>query len=410
MSALIDWVRQTAIALPPPPEWGDLPAARLAALDRIVHGRDAVFLGELDHFVHEKADFRLLLVRYLADRGFRRLAEELSWSDGLRIDRYLATDDESEFDRIATFGHYGELRQDRNDRMQGVLGASSQSYPVGLFRAEQERFYRGLRRLAQPIRLRGFDVDGLPGGAYADVDGALGADPSPAVEAWRRKVARAPGETVAEEAVRLRRGLGDLDDLDLPDDVRTAVRLSLTGLAETLDYVDLAYDQPDYAALSPGMAYREQILKRQALAAFETGGRAPTVFMAHALHLLKDDRLGGGAGPAGPGGSRVSSLGHFLASETGLNVASIWMIWGAGSDSQPFPDLPRTFSYGKDTLNAGLASFMEPLIFPIDGAPAGLFQRPWKVGHMYNMTAEVILAGQVDAICWLPQVSPMRMG
>lgn len=71
-------------------------------------------------------------------------------------------------------------------------------------------------------------------------------------------------------------------------------------------------------------------------------------------------------------------------------------------------DLPRHFSYGEDTLNAALGVFNQPVIFPVQGAPDGLFDHPWKVGHMYNATVDVQLQGQVDAILFLPNVSAMQ--
>jgi type II secretory pathway pseudopilin PulG len=55
-----------------------------------------------------------------------------------------------------------------------------------------------------------------------------------------------------------------------------------------------------------------------------------------------------------------------------------------------------------------VAPIGQPVMFPISGAPPGLFDRPWRVGHMYNQTVDVTLAGQGDAILWLPRVSPLR--
>uniref|UniRef100_UPI0025FA17A0 hypothetical protein n=1 Tax=uncultured Phenylobacterium sp. TaxID=349273 RepID=UPI0025FA17A0 len=114
-------------------------------------------------------------------------------------------------------------------------------------------------------------------------------------------------------------------------------------------------------------------------------------------------------GATGPGGGCTPSVGHFLSTEQGLRVFSLWMIWGGGEDSQPFPDLPRRFAYGRDTLNAALGAFRHPVIFPVAGAPAGLFDRPWSVAHMYNATTEVRLEGQVDAVLYLPTVGPMQL-
>jgi len=366
----------------------------------------------MDHFIHEKTDFRLLLIRWLTGLGWRSLAEELSWSDGRRVDRFLNSGREGELERLAGLGYEADLRIDRLDRPTGILKASFDLYPVDLFRAEQLRFYRALRQIGGPWDFHGFDVDALPGGAYADIRRVLAPwASSPRVESWLDGLARIPEETRAQEAARLR-GLelrldGLADDIDRSS-LREA-RLSLAALADTLDYIDLTYAGLDYASLSPGLARREDILKRQAAAVADEAPEPGAVFMAHALHLLKDDRLGGHAGAAGPGGGQARTVGHFLAQERGLRAFSVWLLWGAGEDSQPFPDLPRRFDYPAATLNAALARFTGPVIFPVTGAPTGLFDRPWPVAHMYNAVADVTLQGQVDAILFLPAVRPMQL-
>ena len=412
IGALTEWVRQSGVLLPPVDLWTSDTAEKLAVFDGLLTGNDTVFLGEMDHFIHEKTDFRLLLIRYLAARGWTRIAEEMSWSDGVRVNRYLSQGEEIELSRLVGLGYELDLRTDRHDRPTGMLKASFDSYPVALFRAEQLRFYRSLRQMASDLDFYGFDVDALPGGAYADIADALGAVPAnPEVKQWLTDLTRIADESVAEEASRLRIALQNLEDprIHLDPELGKRISLSLRALIDTLDYMELTYDAADYAALSPGLANREAILKRQALAVLEDRDNPHTVFMAHALHLLKDDRLGGSAGPAGPGGGTSTSLGHFLSVEQERRVFSVWLIWGSGEDSQPFPDLPRHFSYGEDTLNAALRTFDQPVIFPVADAPGGLFDRPWKVGHMYNARVEVQLHGQVDALLYLPSVGPMQL-
>jgi hypothetical protein len=52
---------------------------KLSFLDRLLENKHVVYIGEEDHWIHEKSDYRLLLIRYLISRGqasFKRF-----WND-----------------------------------------------------------------------------------------------------------------------------------------------------------------------------------------------------------------------------------------------------------------------------------------------------------------------------------------
>jgi hypothetical protein len=53
-----------------------------------------------------------------------------------------------------------------------------------------------------------------------------------------------------------------------------------------------------------------------------------------------------------------------------------------------------------------LAEFEGPLVLPVDGGDE--FLAPVQIGHMYNGIVATPLAGQTDAIFFLPRVSPLR--
>ena len=394
---ILDWARARGVSLAPAfgGRQGDVDA--FALLDEAIAKADLVFLGELDHFVHEKSDFRLLVCRWLMSRGWRSFAEELSWSDGARVAGYLATGERLE--RLSLFGYRGDLREDRDDRPTGIFRASFDLYPTELMAAEQSRFYRGLRAAAGglPLAYHGVDVEGAPGGGYADIEALL----PPGARAFRAALARRPGETASEESERL----ADLAPLAPSPDIEVALR----STAESLAYIDMTYAAKTYEATAPGMAFREGCMKRRFDDARRLSQNAPMALMGHGLHLAKDDRLLGKAVGVGPGGGLECSLGHHLVQVLGLKAVSIWLVHGEGEDSQPFPDLPRRLAYSTDTLNRRLEPLGGPTLIPIMSAPAGLFDRPIGVGHMYNAVQQVVLDGQVDAIVYLPRVTPMRL-
>jgi hypothetical protein len=376
----------------------------LAPLDERLATADIAALGEMNHFIHEKSDFRIFCSRYLLSRGWRRFAEELGWSDGWRIDRFLCGRDESAFDRLPSFGYEGHLRADRDDRPGGIL--KIEAYPSAEFVAEQRRFYRDLRDTAdaEGARLTGIDIDGLPGGAYEDIDqllteNGIGDEAAP----FAALLARVPGETVQAEAERLRHARALLRP-HWPLDIAAAI----DALTESLEYIAMTYVAQTYDAVRPGMAFRERAMRRRLHDARKLMQATRLVVMGHALHLAKDDRGIVAAGGVGPGGDTEPSLGHALVQQDRQKLVAIWLLYGSGEDCQPFVSLPRAAKYPPDTLNAKLAAFGSPLLFfPVD-AP-DLFARPVRIGHMYNAVFETTLLDQVDAVVYLPRVTPLRI-
>lgn len=355
---------------------------------------EVLVLGEFNHFVHEKGDFRITMAREAQRLGFGTWAEELGWSDGRRLARYFATRDEAVFDRLALFGWRGEARTDRDDRPAGIFRASWETYPFDLMRAEQTRFYRTL----SPKALHGFDVAAGHDGGYVDLFARLDATGAP--RAWRAALARRPGETLAEETARLTTLAAES-----PAGLDPLARADLSALIDGLTYTALVKDAATYAETAPAMAFREDAMKRR-LADIRSLSPGKMVLMGHALHLVRDDSAIAAPGIVGPGGQRTSSLGHHIGRELGLPMFIVWMIYGGGEDSQPLPDLPRKADFGPDTLNARLAArFDRPVLLDARRAPG----TPVRIAHMYNSEIETCLPGVVDALWFRPQVSPLRL-
>jgi hypothetical protein len=218
---------------------------------------------------------------------------------------------------------------------------------------------------------------------------------------------RLVGESAAEESARLAALIPRAAALGVPPAAEAGA--SLRSMAESLAYVDMTYPAKTYEATSPGMAFREGCMKRRFGEARRLSANAPVVVMGHGLHLAKDDSLLGSTVGVGPGGGQTCSLGHHIVQDLGLKTASVWLVHGGGEDSQPFPDLPRRFAYPLDTFNRRLAPLDTATLIPIAGAPEGLFERPLGLGHMYNAVQQVVLDGQVDAIIYLPRVTPLRL-
>jgi hypothetical protein len=396
------FIEARAIVLPPALDGATHDLSLFDPLRQRLRGARLVMLGETNHFVHEKSDFRLLLSRVLMSEGWSCFLEELGHSDGIRVNRFLQSGDEHEFERLPSFGYSAHLRADRDDRPGGIL--KSESYPTEAFLWEQKRFYRGLRsdalRNGGEVHLAGIDIDGLPGGSYEDIAEYIPATTAPS-HPFLQTLRRVPNESACGEAARLRVALRLLP-ADWPSEIFESIR----ALSESLEYIAMTYSAQSYDEVRPGMAFRESAMKRRLKAARAKFADAKLVLMAHALHLAKDDSAIK-AGGVGPGGGRTSSLGHWLTQEEKENVFSVWLLYGAGEDSQPLANLPRRANFPANSVNAMLARQGTALLFFPADAPE-LFRPPCVVGHMYNALFETSLLLQADAVVFLPEVTPLR--
>jgi hypothetical protein len=85
-------------------------------------------------------------------------------------------------------------------------------------------------------------------------------------------------------------------------------------------------------------------------------------------------------------------------------VLAIWLLFGDGNSANPYLPPPGALRPNKGTLNeALLREFDEPtllLVEPDDDARR-------TVTHMHNLDLRCRLNEQVDAILWVPHVTPL---
>jgi len=367
----------------------------LAWLDPLVAGKRFAFVGEANHFVHEKLGYRLFVTRYLASRGFTVLLEELAWSDGVRIDRYLESGDEAWLERVGTFGYEGDARPDRDDRWTGYLAQTRERQPTAAFKHEHVRLLRALRELRPRLSNYGFDVDYQPGAGYAhlgELDGEL-----------RALAARVPGESLAGEVERLSRFVRALEARPPSEEQARRLRTA-RSLRDGHRYTALIKDAPTLESLRPGMAFRESVMHEQAddVVALHPGARF--IVFAHDLHLARDDARVGRSDGVGPGGGQVDSIGTHLAKRHPGEVAALWMLDFEGRDSQPFAAPGNRVRAPRGSLNAALARAGDAFFVPVRGPLAARH----RIAFMYGSTADVDLGAQADALYFFRRVSPLE--
>jgi erythromycin esterase-like protein len=415
------WASQYAIRLDLPLQ-SDRNLRRLAALDPAIASKRIVYLGEPDHFIHEKYDYRLLMLRYLVSRGWNHIGEEMGVVDGYRINQFLTGGDSDFLERVPMYGYKGSQCADRDDSATGLLKDSFTAFPLAPFVAEQKSFARGLRDIAtahsDELGFFGFDIDALPGAGYEELTEMLAPVADDALVAKiLATLARVAGETRVEEVARLDSAIQMIDAelAALPRLIGAAHAADIARFARALrdsfHYTQAAYPASDWPSLNVGMAMREETMHRNVTARFaEAGENAKAVLMSHNLHLAKDfDRIRGNFG-AGPGGGRVPALGTYLNRMFPEKVFSVWMLCNRGRDCQPFSFCTCEIKPVDGSLNSILSEIGPGLLLPLsaDGPRPALLDSKMLIQMDGQPGVRAAIAEQADAIFFIDEVSPLR--
>jgi erythromycin esterase-like protein len=419
----VEWVRESAISLDAD-AWTEADLAGFAALDKLLEGKRFVYLGEADHYVREKYDFRLIFIEYLFKKGFRRIGMEMGYSDGKRIDRYLATGDEAILDRVTQFGFKGYLREDRDDIPAGFPGIENPEFRKTFF-SEELRFIRKLRALNESLspggkRLSwfGFDISFFPGGGYVDARKLLEEHSSePLVKDILQRMQRVEGESRLEEAERLRGLLEHVQERSpqleglLGATAAKELTTIILRLAESLVFCEAANQGPMAASWLSGLIEREQTMCRFMDDYLEElGPDEKIIFMGHNLHLCKKSQEIT-LGPAGsPMPKMWKAIGTHLALDRPGEVFAVWMTYDHGRHGTVLieagvEDVPsRPGSVESFLARAGPVFFL-PLNSG-DGREA--FLRKEIDFNQNGSVSSAIVPDQADAIFFVREVSAIR--
>lgn len=412
----VAWVREAALPLDGL-DWETVDLSPLEGLDQALEGKRIVYLGEPDHFIREKMDYRLILIRFLHARGWRYVGMEQGRSDGMRIDRYLETGDEALLDRVAIFGYEGFLREDRDDRVPGWTGGKNEDMrqkavdEARWFVREMRRFNAGLDSPAERLHYFGFDVSMVPGGSYFDARALLEphrADPLGA-ELWKR-LERVEGESRQEEAARLDALAFFVDERSeelgrlLGPSGRRELRRSIVCLAEGLRFVDGFIGPFDTESKHATLARREENMQRQMDELLEQWGpEAKVILMGHDLHLSRESgRI------EWDGSTMWPTIGTHLAHTRPGEVFAFWLLFESGVHGSPMADEPfRRVRRRTHDVERLLGKAGDLYVLPLHGSdPRSAFLDEPRDLLVGGFRARCALNEQADAIFFIEEVRP----
>ncbi len=410
------WAKESAVKLPSLAR-DKVGSAPFTFLDKALKQKRIVFLGESDHFVGERMEFRLLLIRELMQRGYRRIGMEMGYSDGLRMDRYLATGDESWLDRVALYGYREDLRKDRKDEIAGWTDRSHSEFSQTV-QDEALWFLRQLRKINEELpegepRLSwfGYDLSFRPGGGYSDARELLAKHPDKALARdIERRMKRVPGETRIQEADRLEKLVAVLDERQtgllefMSKEDSLDLRRSFQRMADAFRFIE---DMQDVSNLQPNnivktLSRRERRMDHnfdEHLAEWPEDEKL--ILLGHALHLSKDSE----AIHTESFGMMWKSIGTYLTQKVPGEVYGIWLLHHRGQHGRPrgTPSV-IVFRSPRRALEGHLAALHPILMLPLgSNDPGEAWLHKERVFSNSGSPARAIISRQADCLFFVEQ-------
>ncbi len=343
-AAFLEWVVETAMPISEGSN-GEPVRTDWTTLDTLLTGKRIISLGTSDHWVQQKYEYRLALIRHLFSAGWRYIGMEMDFADGIRVDRYLDSGNEIHLDLVALYGYAGGRRVDRDDLPIGFPGMNNPEFRKA-FRADEFSFLAGLRELnaslpndEQRLRWFGYDLGLLPGVGIEEARSRISGLPSGTLrDDLHLRLADVPGETRVEQAARLEELLFHLtgeaaeavEGLLGPahaNELRKLVRHE----ADALRFREAAHEGPRSRSWIKALIDREKAMsERLDMILAELPPDARVILLGHNLHLNKESeriRLG----PAESSAPTLwTTIGTVLNRRYPDQVLAIWMTYDRG--------------------------------------------------------------------------------
>ncbi len=416
------WARRSAVPMPESHEEPRVEDAQ-AVLDRMLEGKRFVFLGEPEHCIVEKYPFRLTLIRYLFEHGWRHVSMETGRSTGWRVDRYLETGDASCLDA--------------GIEPPGPKDVAIHGKTLEFINEHEKPFHERLREISESRRegtsrlhYWGFDLDlGMPLGSREVIKRLLEAQTDSQARELLCSIDGLKDLSTDEQLARIEAIRSNL--AVHPDGRFDEVQSWLCFLHDSVAAENRPRMKQDPAGHRLWRAERERSMMQYLDAIVEALGHdGKLILMGHNVHLSKDasklrsqpqrSRFWGWRSwlralgyeafskltrcPL-DGGTRNGSVGSHLHERFPGQVLSIWMLYGQGTLMMPAG--PRTVRLHSDTVESLLAQIGARFLLPLDGVDpqAEAVLSNANLRSSWGAYASADLTAQADAIYFVKDVS-----
>lgn len=425
--AWIEWVKENAIHFSSL-DWQYTDLDSLRHLDYALEGKRIVYLGEPDHYIHEKYDFRLLFIRYLFHKGWRLIGMEMGLSDCRRIDRYLETGDTCHLDRVAIYGYRGDQNVEGEDEWQNKKTFHEN---FKRFIGEERRFLKNLRSLNESLnhdqhRLRwfGYDVDIVPGGGYTDAKCLLEKHKKTLiVKEILNRMTRVKDESLIDEIKRLQDLLEYMSKKEtvlneqLGKDDAMNLRRIIICLKESIVFKKAMDRRHSFPLRLATARRREKYMYRQIDEILDAlPPQEKIILLGHNIHLGKNSEHVNntwlGLAPKGYTKEWIS-VGTYLARKMPGKIYSIWMLYDYGWNSIIGPNMgnfpPQKVSSDPKRIEHYLSKIGSIFLLPFNsGDPRESFLLQKNFFVMKGGLESGIIKHQADAIFFVSEVSALK--
>lgn len=413
----VQWVKERALHLDTL-DWQRIKLRELSFLDKLIKDKKVVYLGEPDHYIHEKYDFRLILIRYLYEKGFRYIGMEMGLFEGRKVDKYLETGDSSYLDKLGMLGYKGIFRKDRDDTIQGFPARQNQEFRQKVF-AEKRWFFAqlrsinaGLKSSRKRIHWFGYDVDYGTTAGYDDAKKVLEKHRSHGIVVeLLARLELISEETIMEENGRIKEVLKFIEryreaftSILGEADFRHLMK-TLRCLEEGLRFIDGARLGPSPRWL-PSLIEREKTMFRQMDELLEELDKSDRIIlMGHNMHLSKDYKKA-----SFQGAPMWRSIGTHVSERLPGKVFSIWMLYDHGRHANmmlesAFEDVPSHPSRIESLFAQAGSVFLLPFH---SQDPREKYVDSERYFVLNGRLGKGYLKSQADAVFFVSEVTALR--